>query len=274
MLPSAFQFSQSKLQDYVDCPRRFQLRYVQSQAWPAVQAEPLLVHESHLERGARFHRLIQRHQLGLDAQLLVDSIEDDPDLQVWWQDYLKFDLVHKASGTRYPEFTLSTEIAQVRLVATFDLLIILKEERLLIIDWKTYKSAPRRERLAARLQTRVYPYVVTRAGKALFGGEVIPEKLSLIYWIAGVPDYPLIFDYNAEQLTADHNYLSSLIGEIMNRPASEKWPLTPEQSLCRFCEYRSLCDRGDTAGPVDEWEIAETEDTIAPTLADVEEVGF
>ena len=37
-----FRFSQGSLQDYVDCQRRFQLRYVVNQSWPDVQAEPLM----------------------------------------------------------------------------------------------------------------------------------------------------------------------------------------------------------------------------------------
>ena len=39
-LPADFHFSQGSLQDYVDCPRRFQLRYMMKLAWPAVEAEP------------------------------------------------------------------------------------------------------------------------------------------------------------------------------------------------------------------------------------------
>ena len=58
MLDPEFEFSQGSLQDYVDCQRRFQLRYVERQAWPAVEAEPFLEREEHSEQGRRFHRLI------------------------------------------------------------------------------------------------------------------------------------------------------------------------------------------------------------------------
>ena len=44
-LPEGFRFSQSSLQDYVDCRRRFQLRYLQNLAWPALQSEPALENE-------------------------------------------------------------------------------------------------------------------------------------------------------------------------------------------------------------------------------------
>jgi len=34
-LPAPFTFSQSSLQDYYDCPRRFELRYLSRLIWPA-----------------------------------------------------------------------------------------------------------------------------------------------------------------------------------------------------------------------------------------------
>jgi len=36
----SFSFAQSSLQDYLDCPRRFQLRYVLNQPWPTI--DPVL----------------------------------------------------------------------------------------------------------------------------------------------------------------------------------------------------------------------------------------
>ena len=64
-LPAEFQYSQSSLQDYVECQRRFELRYIQRQAWPAVEVEPILEKEEHMRQGAAFHRLLQQHDIGL-----------------------------------------------------------------------------------------------------------------------------------------------------------------------------------------------------------------
>ena len=41
-----FDFSQASLQDYIDCARRFQLRYLQQLHWPAPQAEPIRENEA------------------------------------------------------------------------------------------------------------------------------------------------------------------------------------------------------------------------------------
>ena len=69
-LPDLFQFSQGKLQDYVDCPRRFQLRYVLMQPWPALVVEPPDEAELQMRRGSDFHRLAQQQALGLEPERL------------------------------------------------------------------------------------------------------------------------------------------------------------------------------------------------------------
>ncbi len=81
-----FEFSQSSLQDYVDCARRFQLRYLDRVAWPAVQAEPVQENERHIQRGERFHRLAQQFLLGISPEKLarMAAADVDENLQVWW----------------------------------------------------------------------------------------------------------------------------------------------------------------------------------------------
>ena len=42
-LPAQFAFSQSSLQDYADCPRRFQLRYLDKLIYPAIELRLMLM---------------------------------------------------------------------------------------------------------------------------------------------------------------------------------------------------------------------------------------
>ena len=65
MLPPFFQFTQSNLQDYLDCPRRFELRYILRQDWPALQTEPEMEQEQHMLRGHLFHQLVHQLLIGL-----------------------------------------------------------------------------------------------------------------------------------------------------------------------------------------------------------------
>jgi CRISPR/Cas system-associated exonuclease Cas4 (RecB family) len=273
-LPDTFKFSQSNLQDYVDCPRRFQLRYVESQAWPGVQAEPLLEHERHLERGAEFHRLVERHQLGVDASLLSVSI-GDPDLLAWWRAYLGFEYLHRLGGKRYPEYTLSARVGAAVLVATFDLLVV--GERVVIFDWKTYSRRPALQWFESRLQTRVYPFVVC---SSRFGGGLSPEQVSMVYWLSGVPEEPVIIEYDSGRFEGDRRYLESLISGVGVRLSSSEgvWPLAGDVARCSFCEFRSLCGRGGVAGILDD--VSMPVGNIAVVggldlgLFDVEELGF
>ena len=88
-LPDDFAFSQSSLQDFVDCPRRFLLRYVQHLQWPALASVPALEFERITRLGTDFHRLVHQHQLGLPLERLAAQI-DDEQLRAWWQNYLEY----------------------------------------------------------------------------------------------------------------------------------------------------------------------------------------
>lgn len=277
MLPLGFRFSQGSLQDYEDCPRRFQLRYVESRAWPAVEVEPLRDYEDHVERGIRFHRLVERHQAGLNADLLESLIQDDL-LLAWWRAYRGFEWLHGMEGRRYPEMLLSAGLGGRRLVAKYDLVVVQPGQRIVVFDWKTTQRALSRQWFDARLQTRVYLYVLARAGSCLFGGGLQPEQLSLVYWISSESGSPLVFEYSKERFLSDEDYLLGLVDGVGVRDGGVEWPLTSDVELCRFCVYRSLCDRGVVAG--DFLEFSSNIDNIAGVellgfgFGGVEEFGF
>jgi len=108
ILPTDFQFSQGSLQDYVDCPRRFHLRYVQRLAWPAIDAEPALENERYLQQGAAFHRLAHQHALGIPAdRLVVAGSGDDADIRRWWAIRRSCSLPRWAATGSWPATTSS-----------------------------------------------------------------------------------------------------------------------------------------------------------------------
>ncbi|PKO23239.1 MAG: PD-(D/E)XK nuclease family protein [Chloroflexi bacterium HGW-Chloroflexi-1] len=251
-----FQFSQASLQDYVDCPRRFQLRHLLQLAWPAVEAEPAGEFEAHIAQGQAFHRLIHQHLLGLPAERLsrmVTASAADAEgsgeagrLSAWWADYLRAGPVDLPPA-RHPEITLSAAVSGHRLLAKYDLIAVEPGGRAAVVDWKTSRNRPKRAWLSARLQTRVYRYLLVRAGAHLNGGGPIdPEAVTMIYWFANHPDDPETFPYDATQYRADGEYLAALIAEIAS--LADDFPLTGDARRCRFCPYRSLCDRGIEAG--------------------------
>ena len=135
------QFSQHKLQDYVDCARRFQLRYLAEQPSPALIVDSPLELERLVQRGADFHHLVHQHLLGLDVDRLEASIQD-PRLAAWWRTYLEHPPAGLPREVVRPEVVLAAPLpvpgtAGARLVARFDLLAADPGGRLAIVDWKT-----------------------------------------------------------------------------------------------------------------------------------------
>jgi RecB family exonuclease len=271
--PPDFRFSQSNLQDYRDCARRFELRYLQRRHYPAPVAEPLEQLERQRQRGEDFHRLVQQHQLGIDEAMLSRSIQDE-DLQGWWQSYLQFAAQHLSpSSKHFTELALFTEINGHRITAKYDLIVVSEDGQLLIYDWKTSEHKPKRERLSQRMQTVIYPFVLVEAGRRLQtggAGLVDPSSIQMCYWFTAQPDAPEIIVYSAEQYAADRATLAALMAEIDARTYFEK---TQDVRHCKYCVYRSLCDRGQQAGDLDEFgEFVDIDEALQPP--DISDLKF
>lgn len=249
-LPPEFQFSQGSLQDYVECPRRFQLRYLLRLAWPAPVAEPMLTYEQHMQDGDAFHRLVHQHILGLSADRLSLCVQPEQEaLCRWWDNYLSGGPA-RLPGSRYPELGLSAALGDHRLGARYDLVIFNPGREAVIFDWKTALSRPRRSALAVRLQTRVYRYLLVRAGSALNGYlPLVPEQVRMVYWFAEFPADPETFEYDAGKYAADEAYLADLIRQIA-ACGDQDLAITADARACVYCVYRSLCERGTRAGDV------------------------
>lgn len=255
-IPDNFAFSQNNLQDYVDCPRRFELRYLKKLAWPAIQSEPVLAVERHMQLGERFHRMLQQHQNGLPADM-IGVLASEPELVEWWQAYLNAQ-PEPLPEKRLIEFTLAAPFDGFRLVAKYDLLAIAPGEKVVIVDWKTSRKKPKRQILADRLQTRLYPLLLVEAGKGINGGQpVTPDLVEFIYWFTADSRNPEHFSYTATLYEKDKNFLRNLIADVVNASQTD-FPLTSDLKMCRFCNYRSLCNRGETASEFDDESLDET----------------
>ena len=257
---TSVQFTQSNLQDFVTCQRRFELRYVRRLNWPAVESAPIHEAERRMQLGSDFHRLIHQHVLGLPETELtataqqIAALTGSPELPAMWQNYL----THRPpelsidAARFYPELTLSTLLAGQRLTAKFDLVAAVPGEQLrfLIVDWKTASKRPTTEILRRRIQSRAYPFVLASAGATLNQGQPInPDQITMIYWFSGAPGQPEQIRYNQAQYNQDEQFLSELIATIT---AATDFPLTDDHKACAYCVYRSYCDRGQVAGPLDD----------------------
>ncbi len=242
-LPESFLFSQGSLQDYSDCPRRFYLRHIAQIVWPAVEAEPMADYERRQEEGLVFHRLVQQHLLGVPAENLT-PLASDGELGLWWQNYLSTPL-GLVDYTLHTELALSSQVGRHRFMAKYDLVVV-RDSQALIYDWKTYSRRPSEEQLAARWQTRIYRLLLIEAGAALNSGNPFrPEQTDMIYWFAAFPSEPARFHYDEAQMRRDRAALKTLVDEISS---ARDFPMTGDRNMCRFCNFRSYCDRGRQAG--------------------------
>jgi CRISPR/Cas system-associated exonuclease Cas4 (RecB family) len=243
-VPDGFVFSQSSLQDYLDCPRRFELRYLDGLVWPAVTAEPAAELERHLADGERFHLLAQQFFAGVDPQIL-DLLAERQGLGEWWTAFREYP-VRDLPERRFVEISLQTQVGRYRLAAKFDLLAFDADGRAVIVDWKTSRQRPQRSASMQRAQTLVYPLVLADAGHALTGGDKLtPDRITMIYWFAAYPQQPEVLYYSQPQYESDRQRLADLLAEVDARTVFDR---TTDERHCRFCVYRSLCARGTRAG--------------------------
>lgn len=249
-LNPSFAFSQSSLQDYFDCPRRFQLRYIERLTWPAIETEPVMENERRQQEGQLFHRMVQQRLVGLPVEKLTRQATS-PDLSRWWQNYLGYQF--ELDGfAKYTELALAAPIGTQRLLAKYDLVAILPGQKAIIFDWKTYHKRPKDEWMAVRMQTRVYRALLVQAGTYLNGGTpILPGQVEMVYWYADFPSEPTRFPYDAAQYKRDWDALTGIIKEIS---ALRTFPLTEDEKKCAYCPYRSYCNRGGKAGALEDAE--------------------
>ncbi len=275
MLPDTFQFSQSNLQAYRACPRRFELRYLRRMQWPAAQTDSLREAEQRMQLGSDFHRLVQQYLTGVPLDCLTAGLEHLPALRGMWQNYLAHQPAELAApqARLFPEVSLSTVVGGFRLSARYDALLALPQNpaRFLIIDWKTTRRRPDSQALRRRIQSRVYPFVLARAGAKFLGRPVAPEQISLQYWFAHAPARPEIIPYSESRFQADGDELTRLVSKIA---AQTDFPLTTGEKSCRYCVYRSFCERGDVAGPLTEWDEEESLAEIGLDWEQISEIAY
>ncbi|MCP4142356.1 MAG: PD-(D/E)XK nuclease family protein [Chloroflexi bacterium] len=269
-LPSPFTFSQSSLQDYNDCPRRFQLRYIDHLAWPAVETEPTQDYERHQQEGSLFHRMVQQHILGIPTEKL-SALANSENLSRWWNAYQKdFGNIKDSKNLKlYPEYSLSAPIGEHRIVAKFDTIAIEPGKKAIIYDWKTYRKRPRDEYLATRWQTRLYTALLVRAGKHLNNDiSISPEQIEMVYWFSNFSNEPAKFSYSEAKYKRDWALVEKIVDEISS---ASKFPMSEDEHPCKFCAYRSYCDRGKKAG---EWDDFDGEIDVEESFEiDFEQIG-
>lgn len=254
-LPRDFDFTQSNLQDYVDCPYRFYLRNGLRLKWPALMVDEALKFEQHGQLGARFHQLVQQYLMAISKDRLdaLAAADPDPKMHLWWENFINH-VPDKLTGHKFVETILTSVLSDQRIAAKYDLILLTDASQWIIFDWKTTQKRPRVDWLLSRVQTRLYRTVLMQAGANLIRDRTLsPGDITMNYWFAAFPQAMVSLPYDQAQFEADQAYLSGLITEIQDKDP-EDFDKTNDINQCRFCVYRSHCDRGVEAGSMTDFE--------------------
>ena len=238
-------YSQTSLEQYLLCQRRFWLRYVRGLAWPPpVGAQALQIEEA-LERGQQFHEWVAQQSLGFDLGTMVNRGKDEV-LKTWNHNYVRSPYYQQENEYVYSEIELSTRINGCVLMARIDRLIVQPGKSIDIIDWKTGYNNPDANRKRNSFQTKVYRYVVLKSVHQLPIMDLLrvdAEQIHLTYWYPEYPETPIHIGYSEGEHEQIEAYLSSIIQEILQKKDVADYPVTPDTTQCVYCPYQRYCDR-------------------------------
>lgn len=233
-------FSQHSLRTYQRCPRRFLLKYIDRQPWPAPGRDDLETYRCHLEAGRIFHEWVARRLLGIRAP--AHDFSAHPSLETWWAAFERFELDELPGHRREVELPLVVPLGDHRLYARYDLLALDEDGGAVVMDWKTLGRVPPSDTLRRALQTRVYLYALVKASAVITGGRPLAaESASMVYWFAET-ETSVDIAYSQQAYAHDEQVLLGLVSRIASA-TREEMVRTSDLSQCAFCGYRTLCER-------------------------------
>ena len=268
-LPDAFTFSARNLQAYADCPRRFELRYIQRWHPPAMtapDADTELAYEKRLRQGAKLHELACLAIQGVPRDLLTARLDGEV---ARWLDTLLDSGMRDLPANRLPEKRLQATLDGESLMALVDLLAYERGGELVIVDWKTGGHVPDRHALRRRWQSIAYLYVAASVGGRLMDESLAARRVRLDYIYLARDGQRVSFAYSAREMADDAARLQEMMREI--RAASD-FPLTDDERHCRFCAFRVHCER-DGAGDMGEFDYDEADEDGDDVKVDFEQIG-
>ncbi len=274
-LDKNFIFSAHNLQDFLDCPRRFELKHILKQDWPAIISQPVQEMENKIQTGNRFHHLAHQYLSGIPGDLLLNSTSD-PDLLNWFAKFQEY-ISRFETFPHFSEFSIFMPFEGYRMVAVFDFITMTDKKKMVIADWKTTSRLPKKATYIQSIQSHLYPFIAYETRQSIFNNTdfLQPQDISMEYWFPAFPEAAITLEYSSAGLAASRELLARLISEISNTTLSA-FEKTTNVKRCAYCQYRSLCERGIQAG---EFEDTEHESDSDASLDDldfdqIDEIAF
>ena len=256
-LPDDFVFSQSNLQNFMDCALRFRLRYLERMPWPAPFTLEAQGFEAERKAGDTIHRLIRGYFEGLDPLSLLNNALLHGELtEVWLRQVMDaFPLTE--SDIYRAELRIDQILGGVPATAIYDL-VGQESGKVLIIDWKSSNRRPNFRRIRESAQKRLFPLVMAAH---LQESQTEYSNLEMTFWELNFPESSFRFIYNQDLYAADLAWFIDLTAQIKNL-SSEGFRASEDLRKCRYCQYQSYCRRGPAEAPEQEQDRDEAIDAM------------
>jgi hypothetical protein len=228
--------SQSHLNLLSLCPPKFQQVYID-----CLGSLPAPEQQDTMEWGSRFHLLMQQRELTLPIEpLLATDTELDSSLKALIQ--AAPELAPNSQVWREAEHCRTLSMGNFLFTVIYDLLIV-ENDRAIILDWKTYRQPLGSKKLRQNWQTRLYLYVLIETS------EYEPEQVQMTYWFvkSGKPKNITIKYSKSEHQQTKKNLaflLSDLETWLQNyQKLQADFPHQPDcQTTCSFYQDFAAAD--------------------------------
>ena len=173
---------------------------------------------------------------------------------------------------RLVEYPQIIHFCNYRLIAKYDLIVFEEGGNTIILDWKTTQHRISASFLEKKIQSLVYPFVLASANKEIRS----PDNIQMIYWFPEFPNEPEVFNFSTTKSEQTEYFLNGMIEDIAKRKKGD-FQLTDDERKCKYCIYRSLCNRGLKAGDVariDENNGLESNNSAEIDFNEIEEIEF
>ena len=201
---SLIRLSQSQLNLLETCPPQFKKIYLDHLNFPVS-----LESQRSLNWGNQFHQLMQQHFMGLSIDAVLAQYSNLSEVKkVLFKCIVEKHILNSQFWTE-AEHYITFKKDNYLLTAIYDLLIV-KNNQVQILDWKTYLKPNDKKQLESDWQTRLYLYLLAETS------TYSPENISMTYWFIKdkyKPQY-LSFQYSQNQHQQTKSDLSKLLNYL------------------------------------------------------------
>ena len=94
----------------------------------------------------------------------------------------------------------------------------------------------------------------------------------MVYWFSNFPNQPARFAYSKSKSERDWAVIEKIVSEISS---TKEFPMSEDEHPCKFCAYRSYCDRGKKAGEWDDFDgEINAEESFEINFEQIGEIAF